>query len=195
MSNSLWPHGLQHIRLPCPFLSLRVCSYLCPLNQWYHPTILSSVAPFSPCPQSFPSSGSFLVSQLFASSGQSIGSASVSVLSMNIQGWFPLRLAGLISLLSKGLSRIFSSITIWKHQFFSPHPSLWSSHFQIVPQSRCTNLHSAQFYISFLFSTFSSTLFITSGSNAFLSDVYDVTPLSFDLCFPSGQRSLVGYIP
>ena len=93
------------------------------LNRWWHPTILSSVIPFSSCLQSFPASGSFPVSQLFASSGQSIeGSASVSVLSMNIQGWFPLRLTDLISLQSKGLSRVFSSTTVWKHQFFGTQP-------------------------------------------------------------------------
>ena len=97
----------------------------CPLSQWCHPTMSSSVVPFS-CPQSFPASGSFPMSQLFTSGGQSIGaSASASVLPMNIQGWFPLGLTGLISLLSKGLSRIFSSTTVRKHQFFSTQPSLW----------------------------------------------------------------------
>ena len=88
------------------------------LNLWCHPTTLSSVIPFSSCLQSFPASGSFPVSQLFTSSGQSIrGSASASVLSMNIHSWFPLRLTGLISLQSKGLSRVFSSTTVWKHHF------------------------------------------------------------------------------
>ena len=103
MSNSLGPHG-QHTRLPCPSLSPGVCSNSCPLSWWYHPTISFSVAPFSSCPQSFPASGSFPLSQLFTSGGQSIGaSTSASVLPMNIQDWFPLKLTGLISLLSKTL--------------------------------------------------------------------------------------------
>ena len=106
MSNSLWPHGLQHSRLPCPSLSSGVCSNSCPLSQWCHPTISSSVAPFFFCPQAFPASVSFPMSWLFISGGQSIGtSASASVLSVNIQGWFPLGLTSLISLLSKGLWR------------------------------------------------------------------------------------------
>ena len=125
-SDSLWPHGLQRARLPCPSLSPGVCSSLYPLSQWCYSTILSSVTPFSSFPQSLTASGSFPVSRLFQSDGQSIG-ASSSVLLMNIQGWFPLRLTGLISLLSKGLSRIFSSTTIWKYQFFSAQPSLWSN--------------------------------------------------------------------
>ena len=125
MSDSLRPHGLQHARLPCPSLSPRVCSKSCPLNQWCHPTISSSVAPFS-CPQFFPASGSFIVSRLLASGSQSIGaSASASVRPMNIQGWFPLWLMNLISFQSKGLSRVFSSTTLWKHKFFSGQPSLW----------------------------------------------------------------------
>ena len=128
MSDSLWPHGLQHIRLPCPSLPPRVCSNPCPLSQWCHLTVSSSVAPFFSCLQSFLVSASSLVSQFFSSGGQSIGpSASVSVLPMSIHGWFPLRLTGLISLKSKGLSGVFSSTTIWKHQFFSAQPSLWSS--------------------------------------------------------------------
>ena len=99
-------HGLQHSRLPCPSLSPRVCSNSCPLSQWCSPTISSSVALFS-CPQSFPASWSFPVSRLFTSSGQGIGaSASTPVLPMNIQGWYPLGLTGLISLQSKGLSRV-----------------------------------------------------------------------------------------
>ena len=111
---------------------LEFCSNSCPLSWWCHPTISSSVTPFSSCPQSFPASGSFPVSQLFTSGGQSIrASASASVLSMNIQGRFPLGLTGLISLQFKGLSRVFSSDTIWKHQFSHIHtwqvekPSLW----------------------------------------------------------------------
>ena len=117
----------QHARLPGPSLSLGVCSNLCPLNEWCYLTILFS-ADSSFCLQSFPASGSFLMSQLFASGGQSIGaSASASVLQMNIQGWFPLELTGLISLLSKGLSRIFSSTTIWRHKFFHAQTFLWSN--------------------------------------------------------------------
>ena len=128
MSDSLWPHGLQHARLPCSSVSPGVCSNSCPLSQWYHATISSSVTLFSSCPQSFPASVSFLTSQFFAFGGQSIGaSASAPVLLMNIQGWFPLELTGLISLLSKGLSRVFSNTMIRKYQFFVTQPSLWSS--------------------------------------------------------------------
>jgi len=127
VSDSFWPYGLQHARLPCPSLSSRVCSNSCPLSQWCHPTISSSVIPFS-CLQSFPASGSFPVSQLFTSGGQRIGaSASASVLPVNIQGWFPLGLTGLISLQSKRLWRVFSSTRVQKHQFFFIKPSLWSN--------------------------------------------------------------------
>ena len=109
MSNSLWPHGLQHTRLPCPSPTPGACSNSCPLSQWCHPTISSSVVLFSSYLQSFPASGSFPMSQFFASDGQSIGaSTSASVLPMNIQDWFPLGWSGWISLLSKGLSRVFS---------------------------------------------------------------------------------------
>ena len=112
-------------RLPCPSPSPRACLNSSPLSQWCHPTISSSVIPFSSCLKSFPASGSFPVSQLFTPGGQSIGaSASASVLPVNIQGWFPLGLTGLISLMSKGLSRVFSSITVWNHQFLSIQPSL-----------------------------------------------------------------------
>ena len=112
VSDSLWPHGLQHARLPCPS-SPGACSNSHPLSRWCHPTILSSVTPFSPCLQSLPASGSFLMSWLFASGGQSFGvSASASVLPMNIQGWFPLGLIDLISLQSKGLSRVLFNTTV-----------------------------------------------------------------------------------
>ena len=105
VSDSLQPHRLQHTKLPCPSPSPGVCSNSCPLSQWCHPTISSCVVPFSSCLQSFPASGSFQMSQFFSSGGQSIGaSASAPVLPINIQGWFPLRLTSLISLLSKGLS-------------------------------------------------------------------------------------------
>ena len=107
--------GLQHTRLPCLSPSPGVCSNSYPLSLWCHPTISFSVVPFSSCLQSFSASGSFTVSWLFASGGQSIGaSASASVLPMNVQGWFPLGLTNLTSLQSKGLSRVFSSITVWK---------------------------------------------------------------------------------
>ena len=116
ISSSLQPYGLQHARLPCPSSSPGVCLNSCPLSQWCHPTISSSVVPFSSCPQSFSASGSFWVSQFFVSGGQSIGaSASTSVLPMNIQVWFPLGLTGLISLQSKELSRVFSSTTVRRH--------------------------------------------------------------------------------
>ena len=120
-------HGLQHARPSCPSPSLRVCPSSCPLNQWYNPAISSSVAPFSSCPQSFPVSESFPMSWLFTSSGQSTGtSTSASILSMSSQGWFPLGWTGLISLQSKGLSRVYSNTTVWKYQFFSTLPSLRS---------------------------------------------------------------------
>ena len=119
MSNSLQPHELQHPRPPCPSPTPGVYSNSCPLSQWWHATISSSVVPFSSCPQSFPASGSFQMSQLFAWGGQSIGvSASTSVLSMNTQDW-SLGWTGWISLQSKGLSRVFSNTTVQKHQFFS----------------------------------------------------------------------------
>ena len=118
--DSLQPRGLLHARLPCPSPIPRACSNSCPSSQWCHPTISSSVVLFSSCHQSFPASGSFPMSQFFASDGQSTGvSASASVLPMNIQDWFPLGWTGLISLQSKGLSRVFSNTTVQKHQFFS----------------------------------------------------------------------------
>ena len=127
MSDFLWPHGLQHPRLLCPPLSPGVCSNSCPLSRWCHLTISSSVASFSSCPQSFPTSGSFPMSWLFTSGSQSIGvSASASVLPKNIQDWFLLGLTGLISLLFKRLSRVFFSTTVRKHQFFGAQLSLWS---------------------------------------------------------------------
>ena len=113
VTQSCLTHGLQHTRLPCPSVSFGVCLNSCPLSRWCHPTVSSSVVPVSSCLQSFPTSGSFPMSWLFTSSGQSIGaSASAPVLPMNIQGWFPLRLTVLISLLFKGLSRGFSSTTV-----------------------------------------------------------------------------------
>ena len=111
-------------RLPCPSLPLGICSNSCPLSWWCLSTISSSVVPFSSCPQSFSASGSFTMSRLLTSSGQSIG-ASASVLPMNIQDWFPLAFIGSIFLLSKGIWRVFSSTTVRKHQLFSTQPSLW----------------------------------------------------------------------
>ena len=119
MSESLWPHELQHSRLPCPSPTLGVYPNSCPLIRWRHPAISFSVVPFSSCPQSLPASGFFPMSQLFSSGGQSIGvSASASVLPMNTQDWSPLEWTGWISLQSKGLSRVFSNTTVQKHQFF-----------------------------------------------------------------------------
>ena len=127
MSDSLWPHGLYHARLPCPSPTPWACSNSCPSSWWYHPTISSPVVPFSSC-LFFPASGSFLMRGLFAAGGQSIrASASASVLPMNIQNWFPLVLTDLISLQSKGFSRVFSNTTVQKHQFFSVKFSLWSN--------------------------------------------------------------------
>ena len=121
----LWSHGLQHARLPCPSPSPGVCTNSSPLSQWCHPINSSSVIPLSSCPQSFPASGSFSVSQLFSSGGQNIGvSASTSVLPMNTQDWSPLGWTGWISSQSKGLSRVFSNTTVQKHQFFGAQLSL-----------------------------------------------------------------------
>ena len=133
MSDSLQPHGLQHARLPCPSPTPGVYPNSCPSNRWCHPTISSSMIPFSSCLQSFPVSGSFPKSQFFASGSQRIGvSASASVLPMNIQDWFPLGWTGWISLPSKGFSRVFSNITVQKHQFvllsFLYIPTLTSVH-------------------------------------------------------------------
>ena len=125
VSNSLQPHELQHARPPCPSPTPRVYPNPCPSSQWCHPTISSSIVPFSSCPQSFPASGSFPMSQLFASGGQSIGvSASTSVLPMNTQDWSPSEWTGWISLQFKRLSRVFSNTTVQKHQFFSTQLSL-----------------------------------------------------------------------
>ena len=127
VSNSLRPHGLQLASLPCPLPSPEVCPSSCSLHWWCCPAISSSDTLFSFCPQSFPASGTFPTSCLFASGYQNIGvSASASVLPISVQGWFPLRLTGLI-LLSKGLSGVFSSTAVWRHQFFGVQPSLQSS--------------------------------------------------------------------
>ena len=118
VSDSLQPHGLKHVRPPYPSTPEAGWNS-CPLSQWCHPTLSSSVVPFSSCLQSFPASGSFPMSQCFTSGGQSIGtSTSASVLPVNIQDWFPLGLTGWISLKSRGLSRVFFNTTVQKHQFF-----------------------------------------------------------------------------
>ena len=128
LSGSLQPRGLRHTRISCPAVSSGARSDSSPSSRWRHPTISSSVVPFSSCLPSFPASGSFPVSQLFTSGGQSIGaSASASVLPMNTQDWSPLGWTGWISLQSKGLSRVFSNTTVQKHQFFATQPSLWSN--------------------------------------------------------------------
>ena len=125
VSNSLWPHEPQHTRPPCPSLTPGVYPDPCPSSRWCHPTISSSVVSFFSCPQSFPTSGPFPMSQLFASGGQSIGvSTSTSVLPMNTQDWSPLGWTGWVSLQSKGLSRVFSNTTVQKHLFFGAQLSL-----------------------------------------------------------------------
>ena len=128
MPNSLRLHRLQYARLPCPSPTPRACSNSCPSSLWCHPTISSSVDPFSSCLQSCPATRPFPMSQSFTSGGQSIGaSASASVLPMNIQDWFPLGWTGLISLQSKGLSRVFFNTTVQKHRFFGAQLSLQSN--------------------------------------------------------------------
>ena len=125
MSDSLWLLGMEHARLPCPSPTPAVWENSCPSSRWCYPTSSSSVIPFSSCPQSFPPSGSFQMSQLFTSDGQSIRvSASTSVLPMNTQDWSPLGWTGWISLQSKGLSRVLSNTTAQKHQFFCAQLSL-----------------------------------------------------------------------
>ena len=128
VSDSLRLHELQPVRPPCPSPTPGVYLNSCPSSQWWHPAVSSSVTPSSSCPQSFPASGSFSMSQLWPWGGQSIGvSALASVLPMNTQDWSPLEQTGWISLQSKGLSRVFSNTTVQKHQFFSVQPYLWSS--------------------------------------------------------------------
>ena len=141
MSDSLRPHEPEHVRSPCPSPTPGVHPNSCPLSQWCHPTISSSVVPFS-CPQSFPASGSFQMSQLFASGGQSIGvSASASVLPMNIQDWFPLGWTGWISLQSKGLSRVFSNTTF---------KSINSSALSFLYSPTLTSIHATYLSAQFL---------------------------------------------
>ena len=144
MSDSLQSYRLQQSRLSCPSWTPGAFSKSCPLSQWYHTSISSSVIPFFSCPQSFPAAGFFPMNQIFASAGQSIRAlASASVLPMNIKGWFPLGLTGVTSLVSKVLSRVFSSTTIRKHQFFGPlvqflDPSSGSkSHIHMTTRKNC----------------------------------------------------------
>ena len=138
VSYALQPHESQHARPTCPSPTLRVHPNSCPLSPWCHPAISSSVVPFSSCPPSLPASGSFPMSHLFASGGQSIGvSASASVPPMNTQDWPPLGWTGWISLQSKGLSRVFSNTTVQEHQFFRNQPSSQSnSHIHTWPQEK-----------------------------------------------------------
>ena len=166
VSNSLRPHGLQHPRPPCPSPTPRVHPNPCPSSQWCHPTISSSVSSYSSCPQSLPASGSFPMSQLFTSGGQSTGvSASTSVLPMNTQDWSPLGWTGWISLQSKGLSRVFSNTTVQKHQFFCTQLSLQSnSHILTWPldiSQRYININSKSTLLAMLtesgYSFFNST--------------------------------------
>ena len=160
MSDSLQPHRVQHARAPCPSPTPRVYSNSCPLSRWCHPIISSSVVPFSSCPQSFPASGSFPMSQFFESGGQSIRvSASASVLPINIQDWFPLGLIGWVSLQSKGLSRVFNT-TVQKHQFFgtqlSYNPALtsihdyWKNHSPLILFSYKKSDHKSQRHFSLI---------------------------------------------
>ena len=138
VSDSLQPHGLQHTRLPCSSPTPRAYSNSCPLSRGCHPTISSSVIPFSSCLQSFPALESFKMSQFFAWGDQGIGaSVSASVLPMNIQGWFCLGWTGLISLQSKGLSRVFSNTAVQKHQFFGTQlTSQSNSHIHAWPPEK-----------------------------------------------------------
>ena len=159
MSSSLWPHELQHARLPPPSLSPRICLKSCPLSQWCHPTISSSVTPSSPFPKSFPVSGSLPMSHLFASDGQSIG-ASASALSMNIQSWFLLRSTGLISLLSKGLLQVspapqFESVNSWTLSLLVwlkvlRERMIWSQKWLISNTQNCLVLLPLYFFICFI---------------------------------------------
>ena len=148
MSDSLWTHGLQHARPPCPSPTPRACSNSCPLSWWCHPTISSTVVPFFSRLQLFPASGSFSESQFFASGGQSIGvSASTSVPPMNIQDWFLLGWTGWIFLQSKGLSRMFSNTTVQKHQFLCDQLSLYSRSSSTIRNKNCQYVCACIYYL------------------------------------------------
>ena len=162
MPNTFWPHGLQHTRLSCPSLCPGVCSDSCPLIRQCYLTTSASAPLFSFRLQSFPASTSFPMSWFFTWGGQSIGaSALASVLPMNIQGWFPLGLTRLISLLSKGLSRVFFSTTTWKHQIFrhsaifmvQPHICTW-----LLEKVQLSLYAYSQMYICFLIDAFIEVL-------------------------------------
>ena len=156
VSNSLRPHESQHIKPPCPSPTPRVYSNPCALSRWSHPATSSSVIPFSSCPQSLPASGSFPMSQLFAWGGQSIKvSASASVLPVNTQDWSALEWTGWISLQSKGLSRVFSSTTVQKHQFFG------------APLFSQSNSHIHKFFGALLFSQSNSHIHTCRGSQTY----------------------------
>ena len=162
MSNSLRPYGLQHARLPCPSLSLGICSNSHQLSRWCHPTISSSVTPFSSWVQSFPASGSFPKSWLFTSAGQGTGASTLApVLPMNIQSLFSLGLTDLTSLQSKEFSRAFSSTTVWKHQFFGTQPSLWPSSHICTTTGKTITL-TTQIFVRKLMSLLFNTLFVTA---------------------------------
>ena len=152
VADSLWPHGLQHSRLPCPSPSPRVCLNSCPLSWWCHPTRSSSVVPFFSCLNLVQHQGLFHWVSSSLIWWPSIGASTLaSVLPMNIQDWFPLQLTSLISLPSKGLSRVFSSTTIWKHQFFGAQPSLWSiSHFCTTGKANLLKLFIAELFETWL---------------------------------------------
>ena len=189
MSNSLRPHVLQHARPTCPSPTPRVYSNSCPLSQWCHPTISSSVIPFSSCLQPFPASGSFQMSQLLSSSSQRIGvSASTSVLPKNTQDWFPLGRTGLISLQSKGLSRVFSNTTV--HQIlrhsalfiiqlshpYIAHPNISSS---VVPFSSCLQYFpaSGSFPMSELFTSGGQSIGVLASTSVLPVNSQDWFPL------------------
>ena len=163
MSNSLWPCGLQHDRLPCPSLPLGICSDSHQLSQWCHPTISSSVTPFSSWLQSFPASGSFPKSWLFTSAGQGIRASTLApVFPMNIQSWFSLGLTDLTSLQSKEFSSAFSSITVWKHQLFGTQHSLRSNSHICTTTGKAITLTTRIFVskvMSLLFNTLSQLSF------------------------------------
>ena len=154
MSNSLQPYGLQNTRSPCPLQSPKVYSSSCPLHWWCYPSISSSDALFSFCPQSFPEAGTFPVSQLFTSGGQNIG-VSASLLPGSIWNLFPLRLIGFISLLFKGLSGVFTNTTVWRYQFFGTLPSLWSRSHNYVTTGK-TIASTMQAFVGRIMSLFST---------------------------------------
>ena len=153
MSDSLQPHEQQHTRPPCPSLTPRIHPNPCPSSQWCHPAISSSVIPFSSCPQSFPASGSFPMSQLFASGGQSIG-ASASVLPMNTQDWSPLGWTSSISLQSKGLSRVFSNTTVLNSYCSSNSRYSRLSFLHVIPPSLSCFLPKKTFPFTHFFLSF-----------------------------------------